>query len=80
MNIFMGKGIVEGPENLEDQVIRQEGFYNRNFPYLKGYLDSYENNRGFLRRFLEDRLGIQEPIKIRAARKALHIAYPERHE
>ena len=54
----------------EEEIILRKEFSKEQPMYLQGYIDSYQDNRSFLRRFLEDKLGASKPIRVRAAKAA----------
>ncbi len=66
----MGKGIIEGSLSQEDEVILREGLAGLSSDYLREYLDSYRKNRGRIRKILEDQYIINEPLIVRAHRRA----------
>jgi len=66
-------GIGEGSLSREDELIYRERFNRCSTEYLRGYVDSYQKNRGLIRRFLEDVLLMVEPLTIRAAERAYKI-------
>ena len=64
-------GIIEGPLSKEGDIICAELLMQQSIDYLLGYVISYKENRGLVRRVLENSGIIQEPIKIRAYELAI---------
>ena len=69
----MGKGIIEGPILREEELMLERKLQTHSSDYLRGYLDSYRENRGRIRKTLEDRYIINEPLIVRAHRRAFIV-------